>query len=53
MDAETATKALRLATDSSETVSAVAPLSGGVSNLTYLLTLDAGATARAAVGECP
>ena len=43
MDAETATKALRLATDSSETVSAVAPLSGGVSNLTYLLTLDAGA----------
>ncbi|OAH07966.1 Phosphotransferase enzyme family protein [Rhodobacteraceae bacterium SB2] len=43
MDAETATKALRLATGSSEIVSAVAPLSGGVSNLTYLLTLDAGA----------
>ena len=43
MDAETATKALKLATGSSETVSAVAPLSGGVSNLTYLLTLDAGA----------
>lgn len=43
MDAHTATMAIKLAKESSSAeVSEVAPLSGGVSNLTYLLTLDTG-----------
>lgn len=42
MDPKSATAALRLATNGDAVVSSVTPLSGGVSNLTYLLTLQSG-----------